>query len=60
MDNRPNIVALVGMPGSGKSTLGRMLAQRLDLPLWDVDAEIEAHIGCSIRQWFESQRHAFH
>ena len=54
MDNRPNIVALVGMPGSGKSTLGRMLAQRLDLPLWDVDAEIEAHIGCSIRQWFES------
>jgi shikimate kinase len=54
LDSQPNIVALIGMPGSGKTTLGRMLAQRLDLPFWDVDAAIEAQVGSSIRQWFEA------
>lgn len=38
-------VWLVGMPGSGKTTVGALLADRLDLPFVDVDAEIEARAG---------------
>lgn len=32
---------LVGMPGRGKSTLGRLLAKRLDKRFYDTDAELE-------------------
>lgn len=52
------IVALVGLPGSGKSTAGRQLARRLGLPFFDVDAEIEAELGQSIRHFFEQQGEA--
>jgi len=40
------------MPGSGKSTVGRQLARRLDLPFHDSDQVIEQRIGCSIRDFF--------
>lgn len=45
-------IALVGLPGSGKSTLGRPLARRLRMGFVDADHEIEARIGCSIRDFF--------
>jgi len=45
-------VALVGMMGAGKSALGRRLAQRLDVPFKDADAEIEIAAGCSISEIF--------
>lgn len=48
-------VSLVGLPGSGKSTIGRQLARRLGLPFFDSDAVIEQHIGCPIRVFFEQQ-----
>lgn len=48
-------VALVGLPGSGKSTVGRQLARRLELPFIDTDQRIEQHIGCSIRSFFERE-----
>jgi shikimate kinase len=48
-------VFLVGLPGSGKSTVGRHLARRLDLPFVDVDHVIESRIGCSIRAYFERE-----
>jgi len=48
-------VFLVGLPGSGKSTVGRQLARRLGLPFVDVDHAIEARIGCSIRTFFERE-----
>jgi shikimate kinase / 3-dehydroquinate synthase len=38
-------VFLIGLSGSGKSTVGRLLAQRLDRPLLDVDALIEEEYG---------------
>ena len=38
-------IALVGMPGSGKSSIGRRLAPRLDLPFVDSDAKIEEAAG---------------
>ena len=46
-------VALVGMMGAGKSSLGRRLAARLDVPFCDADSEIEKAAGCSINEIFE-------
>jgi shikimate kinase len=48
-------LALVGLPGSGKSTVGRQLARRLGVPFTESDHVIEQHIGCSIRSFFDSQ-----
>ena len=45
--------ALVGMPGSGKSTVGRQLARRLGLPFIDMDHLLEQRLGCSISSFFE-------
>ncbi len=46
-------VVVVGMPGSGKSRIGRMLAQALGFPLRDTDQEIESAAGCSVAEIFE-------
>jgi shikimate kinase len=46
-------IALVGMPGGGKSTVGRHLARRLGVDFADTDASIEQRIGCPIRTYFE-------
>lgn len=48
-------VALVGLPGSGKSTIGRQLAKRLDVSFFDSDHLIEQRLGCSIREFFERE-----
>jgi shikimate kinase len=45
-------IVLVGMPGSGKSSVGRRLALVLGLPFVDADAEIEAAAGMSIPDIF--------
>jgi shikimate kinase len=54
----PLRLALVGLPGSGKSTVGRQLAKRLGLPFTDSDHAIEQRIGCSIRSFFEREGEA--
>jgi shikimate kinase len=46
-------ISLVGMPGSGKSTVGRHVARHLGLMFVDTDHLIEQRIGCSIREYFE-------
>lgn len=46
-------VALVGMMGAGKTTVGRRLARKLDLPFLDADAEIEKAAGRSVTEIFE-------
>ena len=46
-------ISLIGMMGAGKSSVGRRLAARLDLPFVDADAEIEAAAGCSIADIFK-------
>lgn len=46
-------IALVGMMGAGKSTIGRRLAARLDLPFLDADHEIEMAAGRSVTEIFE-------
>lgn len=53
-----SMIVLVGMPGSGKSTVGRSLANRLRLPFFDSDAVIEQRLGGSIRDYFEREGEA--
>ena len=45
-------IILIGMPGCGKSTMARMLGQRLRRPVYDSDKEVEKEIGCSIPDFF--------
>ncbi len=45
-------VVLVGLMGSGKSTVGRVLAERLGRPLYDSDAMIEERTGRTVREIF--------
>jgi shikimate kinase len=45
----------VGLPGSGKSTVGRQLARRVDLRFIDTDHVLEHRMGCSIREFFERE-----
>src|SRR5215468_11350940 len=45
-------IVLVGMMGAGKSSIGRRLAQRLDIPFVDADNEIEIAAGMSISDIF--------
>jgi shikimate kinase len=51
-------LVLVGLPGCGKSTVGRSLARRLNLPFSDSDHAIEQRLGCSIREYFEREGEA--
>ena len=46
-------IALVGLMGADKSTVGRRLAKRLGLPFIDTDREIEAAAGLSVAEIFE-------
>ncbi|HEX2801260.1 MAG TPA: shikimate kinase [Phenylobacterium sp.] len=49
---RLRTIALVGLMGVGKSSVGRRLAAALDLPFLDADAEVEAAAGRSISDIF--------
>ena len=55
MKERERNLILIGMPGCGKSTVGRELAQRLGRPLVDLDEEIEREAGVSIPEIFAQQ-----
>ena len=45
-------VVLVGAPGAGKSTIGRLVAERLNLAFRDTDGDVEAAAGKSIADIF--------
>ncbi len=45
-------IALVGLMGVGKTTVGRRLAKTLDLPFYDSDEEIEAASGRTVAGYF--------
>ena len=47
---RSTRVALIGLRGAGKSTLGQMLASDLDFPFVELSREIEKFAGCSISE----------
>ncbi|MGX9936514.1 helix-turn-helix transcriptional regulator [Advenella kashmirensis] len=48
--SRSSRIALIGLRGAGKSTLGRMLADRLKYPFIELSHEIEQTTGCSINE----------
>ena len=51
LDERQSVV-LTGMPGCGKTTVGRLLARKMGKAFADTDALIEERAGCSIPQIF--------
>jgi shikimate kinase len=55
---RKRTVALVGLPGVGKSSVGRRLAAALDLPFRDADEEIERAAGRTISEIFAQRGEA--
>jgi shikimate kinase len=52
------IVYLVGMPGSGKSTVGPELAARLGVPFVELDEQIERAAGRTVREIFQQDGEA--
>ena len=44
-----SLIVLIGVTGSGKSTVGRELSRRHDLPFYEVDEAVEARLGASMR-----------
>ncbi|HEY4375987.1 MAG TPA: shikimate kinase, partial [Acidimicrobiales bacterium] len=51
-------VVLVGLMGSGKSTVGKKVAKLLKLPFVDADHALEARSGRTVREWFEQEGEA--
>jgi shikimate kinase len=47
------LVVLIGMMGSGKSTVGLALSDLLGVPFLDTDKLLELRLGRQIRQWFQ-------
>jgi XRE family aerobic/anaerobic benzoate catabolism transcriptional regulator len=52
-DLRRRRIALIGLRGGGKSTLGRLVASRLKVPFIELDREIERKSGASLSQIFD-------
>ena len=44
-----SLIVLIGVTGSGKTTVGRELSRRYELPLYEVDEAVEARLGASMR-----------
>ena len=47
------LIVLIGLPGGGKSTVGRQLARRMGVRFLDADTVLEERIGMPIRSFFE-------
>ena len=54
MKSKENLVFL-GMMGSGKTSIGSLIAKRLKLNFIDIDREIEKELGMSVKRIFESK-----
>jgi len=52
------VISLVGMPGGGKSTVGRQLGRQLGVRFVDSDTAIEERIGMPIRAFFDREGEA--
>ena len=52
-------IFLIGLPGCGKSTLGKQLAENLKIPFVDLDVEIEKSVGNTIKDIFKKYGESF-
>jgi len=52
-------IVLVGLMGAGKTTIGRRLARRLDIPFADADREIEKAAGKTVQEIFDEDGEEF-
>lgn len=59
MFNLKDKVVLIGMPGCGKTTIGEMLAERLNYKFYDMDKYIEDISGKSIKELFVKSEENF-
>lgn len=50
---KPRHVVMLGLMGSGKSTVGRRVAERLGWPFFDSDKDIQAATGLTVRELME-------
>jgi shikimate kinase len=48
-------ISLIGMMGSGKTTVGRLVGKYLDWPFLDADAVLAEQVGCSISEMFSER-----
>lgn len=52
-------IFLIGMPGSGKTTVGKLLAQKMEMPFIDLDVEIEKREGLKIKEIFADKGESY-
>ncbi len=52
-EDRRGRIALIGLRGGGKSTLGKLLAEKLEVPFVELDREIEKQSGMALSEIFE-------
>ena len=50
-----SLIVLIGVTGAGKTTVGRELSRRHNLPLYEVDAAVEERLGAPMRTLVASQ-----
>lgn len=56
--NKDSRIFLIGMPGSGKSTIGSRFAERINKPFYDLDALIEEQKGMTVPEIFKQEGEA--
>ena len=57
-DKQPTSIFLIGMMASGKTTIGKRLAERLGWAFYDADRELEARCGVPVSYIFEKEGEA--
>ncbi len=58
LSSAPERIFLVGLPGAGKTTCGRALAEGLGWPFLDLDEVISTEAGCSVAHLFQTEGEA--
>src|SRR5262249_58529245 len=55
-DGGPGVISLLGLRGAGKTTVGKLLAEKLRLPFFELDRLIESEAGVRLAEIFSLHR----